>query len=134
MTHLATLMDTLGGAGLLDQVTVGSFNVFGRTLKLQGPGRSHNRHHHMMLLMGRNVRGGVIGGLEAIDDDFGATAFSATTGQSSGGGDITRDNSLASVGKTVGVSLGIPADEVDRIVVDPSSGETRGKVIGAALA
>ena len=60
---LGTLWSELTTAGLQDQVTFASLNVFGRTLKRNaGGGRNHNQNHHVMALFGKHVQGGVIGG------------------------------------------------------------------------
>jgi hypothetical protein len=134
MASLVKLMNGLGDASLLDKVSVGSFNVFGRTLLMQGAGRSHNRNHHMTLLIGKNVRGSVIGGVVPVANDYGAQAISSTTGRGDASGDIAPADSLASVGKTLGVALGIPREQVDKTVLFANTGASSGKVIQAALA
>jgi hypothetical protein len=114
-------------------VPFASLNVFGRTLQMKGGGRSHNRNHHVTLLSGKRVRGSVVGGVVPMGEDFGAANFDSMTGVVSSSGDVGDSDSLASVGKTLGIALGVPADKVDAIVADPSSGQTQGKVIRAAL-
>jgi hypothetical protein len=130
---IGKLLDDLAASGLQDQVTFASLNVFGRTLQMKGGGRSHNRNHHVTLLSGKRVRGGVVGGVVPVGEDFGAASFDSMTGAVSANADVSDADSLASVGKTLGIALGVPADRVDAIVADPSSGQTQGKVIRAAL-
>jgi hypothetical protein len=133
VASINAFLTNLGGAGLTDKVTFASFNVFGRTLKMKSSGRSHNRNHHVTLLVGKRVKGSVIGGVTPLADDYGAAAFSSGTGAVDAKGDVTDAESLASVGKTLGCALGVPADQVDATVVDPSSGQSVGKIIRAAL-
>jgi hypothetical protein len=130
---IGKLLDALASAGLQDQVTFASLNVFGRTLQMKGAGRSHNRNHHVTLLAGKRVRGSVVGGVVPMGEDFGAASFDAATGMVSSSGDVSEADSLASVGKTLGIALGVPGDKVDAIVADPSSGQTQGRAIRAAL-
>lgn len=133
MATVQRLMNTLGTENLADRVTFASFNVFGRTLLLDGPGRSHNRFHHVTVLIGRHVRGSVIGGIERNSRDYGATAFDSQTGLSTPDGDITQAESLASAGKTLGRSLGLSAEAVDATVAVPNTGMTVGRAATAAL-
>ena len=57
---IGSLMSQLASAGLSDQVTFMSLNVFGRTL---GPsnvdGRNHNENHQVSLTIGKPFKGGV---------------------------------------------------------------------------
>lgn len=134
MATLVKLMNGLGDATLLDKVTVGSFNVFGRTLLMQDAGRSHNRNHHLTLLIGKNVKGSVIGGVVPVGNDYGAQAIQSSTGRGDASGDIAPTDSLASVGKTLGVALGLPRERVEKIVQFANTGASAGKVITAAIA
>jgi hypothetical protein len=134
MATFCGLMEGLGEASLRDAVTFASFNVFGRTLKMQGAGRSHNRHHHLTLIIGKHMRGGVYGGVTKLGDDFGAMPIASSTGKAAADGDINEEDGLPSVGKTLGMALGLPQARVDALVVSPSSGQTQGKAITGALA
>lgn len=137
VTGMATIVNLLNGltdANLADSVTFASFNVFGRTLTMQGAGRSHNRNHHLSLLIGKNVRGSVIGGVTPVGDDYGAMPIDSTSGKADDNGDIAVVDSLASVGKTMAAALGMPADQIDKTIVYASTGAPAGKVIKAAIA
>lgn len=133
MSTIASLMNGLAEQQLSDAVTFASLNVFGRTLLKQGSGRSHNRNHHLTLLVGKNVRGSVIGAVTPMGQDYGTLPISSTSGVGDMSGDITPGDSLASVGKTLGAALGLSAKTVDEIVVSQSSGQSQGKIIQAAL-
>jgi hypothetical protein len=125
---IQTLMDKLAAAGLSDRVTFLSLNVFGRTL---GPrntdGRDHNPNHQVSLAIGKPFRGGVIGGVGPVDDDYGALSINAATGAGGAGGDVRAADTLASFGKTALAAVGADAATIASTI-------TAGKVIGAALA
>jgi hypothetical protein len=126
---------TLGdGSTLWDNTTLAFQNVFGRTLKTtahsgNADGRNHNADHHCTVLIGKNVRSSVIGGvtLNASGTDYRATGFDSTTGASNDSGDVAYENTLASVGKTIGAAVGVSQTVLDTQI-------TQGKVISAALA
>jgi hypothetical protein len=112
------LLEELEAAGLQDSVTVANLNVFGRTLRNQGSGkgRDHNLNHHVMSIHGAHVRGGVMGGIAASGNDFGATSIDSVTGAK--GGDIHEDHTLEAAAMTLGRVLGIPQERLDeRIAV-----------------
>ena len=117
------LMKQLASAGLQDQVTFMSLNVFGRTL---GPGnangRQHNPNHQVSLVIGKPFRGGVIGGVGPVDGDFGALPIESATGKGRAGGDIAPLEALPSFAKTVLQGVG----------VDPA-GVSAGKIVTTAL-
>ena len=77
-------MQQLATAGLSDQVTLMSLNVFGRTI---GPGntdgRQHNPNHQVSLTIGKPFKGGIIGGVAPVDGDYGALAIDSKTGAAS---------------------------------------------------
>jgi hypothetical protein len=124
---LGTLWSELAAQGLQDQVTFASLNVFGRTLKRNaGGGRNHNQNHHVMTLFGKHVRGGVIGGVDVVDNDFGAVTIDSKTGQPGEGGDIDPLSSLESAGKTLAAALQVPSERIEQRI-------TGGKVVSAAL-
>jgi len=101
---------------LQDDVLVGSFNVFGRTLKKKGTtGRDHNPGHHCMLLIGDGLKGGIVGGIEPNNNDYIAQSIDSVTGQG-GAGDIPYNESLASAGKTLGYAMGVSADRMDQLL------------------
>jgi hypothetical protein len=121
---IASLMQQLQSAGLADQVTFASLNVFGRTLAgANTDGRNHNQNHQVSLTIGKPWKGGVIGGVAPVGSDFGATAIDSSSGASTAGGDVAPGDTLASFGKTLLTGLGLD-----------SSAITSGKVIKGALA
>jgi hypothetical protein len=131
VASIASLMAQLATAGLTDQVTFMSLNVFGRTLASNATsginGRQHNPNHQVSITIGKPFRGGVIGGIAPLDGDYGAIAFESTTGQGNSSGDITPANSLASFGQTMLAAVGVATSVISTQV-------TSGKVVTGALA
>jgi hypothetical protein len=125
---IGSLMAQLAVAGLADQVTFLSLNVFGRTL---GPsntdGRQHNQNHQVSLAIGKPFKGGVLGGVAPVGGDYGAVAINSTTGAGGAGGDVIPAETLASFGKTAMAAVGVDAKVIDQAI-------TSGKVVPAALA
>jgi hypothetical protein len=125
---IAALMEQLATAGLSDKVTFLSLNVFGRTL---GPtntdGRQHNANHQVSITIGKPFRGGVIGGVGPVQNDYGALAIDSKNGKGSSGGDIRAIDSLPSFGRTMLAALG-----TDRAAADTAI--SVGTVITPALA
>ena len=93
---IATLMQLLQATGLQDLVTFVSLNVFGRTL---GPantdGRQHNPNHQVSITIGKPFRGGVMGGVAPVANDYGAMNIVSKTGVGSASGDIRPRTRLA---------------------------------------
>jgi hypothetical protein len=127
VASIASLMAQLASAGLQDQVTFLSLNVFGRTL---GPantdGRQHNSNHQVSLAIGKPWRGGVIGGVGPVQGDYGALAIDSKSGRGVAGGDIAAVDSLASFGKTALAAVGVDAATIGTAI-------TSGQVIAPAL-
>ncbi len=125
---IVSLMQQLAAAGLSDQVTLMSLNVFGRTL---GPGntdgRQHNQNHQVSFTIGKPFKGGVIGGVKPLNGDYSADIIDSKTGAASASGDVSPLQSLASFGQTMLAAVGVPPSLL-------SSDVTTGKVITAALA
>jgi hypothetical protein len=125
---IGSLMSQLASAGLSDQVTFMSLNVFGRTL---GPsntdGRQHNPNHQVSVTIGKPFRPGVIGGLGPVAGDYGALPINSTNGVGGAGGDIEAGSTLASFGKTALAAVGVEASTIDSLIAT-------GKVVPAALA
>lgn len=124
---IASLMQELASAGLQDQVTFMSLNVFGRTI---GPGnadgRQHNGNHQVSITIGKPFRGGVMGGVAPVAQDYGATAMSSTTGAGGAGGDIRAIDTLAAYGQTMLAAIG-----ADPSAITSPNGTS--KVVSAAL-
>ncbi len=125
---IASLMSQLASAGLQDQVTLMSLNVFGRTI---GPGntdgRQHNPNHQVSLSIGKPFRGGVIGGVTPLSGDYGALPIVSKTGQGSASGDIAAVETLGAFGQTMLAAAGVqPAVIAQQI--------TTGAIVSGALA
>jgi hypothetical protein len=125
---IGSLMAQIAAAGMADQVTFMSLNVFGRTL---GPsntdGRQHNANHQVSITIGKPFKGGVIGAVGPVASDYGALAIDSRTGVGTAGGDIDAGSTLASFGKTALAAVGADASTIDASI-------SIGKVIPAALA
>jgi hypothetical protein len=131
---IGDLWTKLGQHALQDDVTIILQNVFGRTLDAANRGgntngRDHNSAHHCSVLIGRGFARSVIGGVTPVGNDFGAQAIDSATGAADRNGDVTYEESLASLGKTIGVAVGVsPAALTEQFMPG------RGKVVPAALA
>ena len=128
VASIAALMAALASAGLSDQVTFASLNVFGRTL---GPGnadgRQHNPNHQVSIAIGKPLKGGVIGAVAPVGKDYGCLPIDSKTGAGSASGDIDARRTLASFGQTLLAAAGAdPAAISSQISV--------GTVISGALA
>ncbi|MEL6190268.1 MAG: hypothetical protein AAFU79_37070, partial [Myxococcota bacterium] len=106
-------LDGLRSSGVVrNDVLVGSINVFGRTLRKKGiQGRDHNRAHHVTVMFGDAFRGQVVGGIERVGKDYGATSIDAQTGAARG--NIPFEETFASMAKTLGVAMGVPRSTMD---------------------
>ncbi|MBF5043535.1 DUF1501 domain-containing protein [Aggregicoccus sp. 17bor-14] len=128
VASIASLYARLTELGLQDQVTFAAMNVFGRTLKKKGTaGRDHWSNHHCTVMIGKGLKGSVVGGLKPMSGDYGAMAIDSRTGAGQDGADIAFGDTLGAVGKTLGTALGVSAAAVDENI-------STGKVVGAALA
>lgn len=111
---LKELYEAIQSSPLKDQIMVANLGVFGRTLGKNGvEGRDHNLNHHVMMLSGPGVNGGVIGGIEPSGNDFGAMDIDSATGAGVEGGDISKDESLESASKTLARLVGIPDERIE---------------------
>ncbi len=111
---IADVMAQLEAVGLQDNVNFAMLNVFGRELKPKDRnGRSHLADHHCSVLIGPSFVPGIVGGIEPTAVDYGATAIDAKTGASVASGGIARDESLASLGKTIARAMGVPEAAAD---------------------
>ena len=139
MTALAGTKDASGNP-LTDRVTFATMNVFGRNLnnisKLSSTtspgGRDHFGNHNVMVIIGKNVKPSVIGGVTA--DSKGtlvASGIDSGTGASvATGGDIDATKTQVSAARTLGAALGIP----DTVAANDYIAAAGGKVVTAALA
>ncbi len=125
---IASLLQQLASANLADAVTFMSLNVFGRTI---GPGntdgRQHNPNHQVSIAIGKPMRGGVIGGVAPVQNDYGALPIDSKSGTGTAGGDIRALDTLGSYGKTILAGVGVDSSVIESQI-------TSGQVIAAALA
>ena len=102
-------------------------NVFGRTLvQNRSGGRDHLANHHVTVMIGKNIKPGVVGGLVPKGNDFTALAIDSRTGQGLAAADIPFEETLGAVGKTLGTALGVPAETLDANIAG-------GKVVASAI-
>jgi Protein of unknown function (DUF1501) len=127
VASIAALMQKLADFGLSDQVTFASVNVFGRSLLRRNEGRSHHADHHVAVLIGKGVRGGVVGGIERKGDDFVALPIDSATGEGRTGGDVPYGEGMSAMAKTLGQALGVAPAALDENI-------TGGKAVTSALA
>jgi hypothetical protein len=125
---IASLLSQLQTAGLQDQVSFMSLNVFGRTI---GPGntdgRQHNQNHQVSLAIGKPFKGSVIGGVTTVGTDYGATPISSKTGAGGSSGDIQAVDSLSAYAMTMLSAVG-----ADPTILTSPTGTA--KVISGVLA
>ncbi len=128
MASLVSLFQQLATAGLQDQVSFLSLNVFGRTM---GPktttGRNHNGNHQLSLAIGKPFKGCVVGGVGPVQSDYGAVSIDSATGAPNPSGDIDAASTLPSFAKTVMTALGADATSI-------SSAISAGKVVTGMIA
>lgn len=134
---IQAIMDELATANLTDKVTFMTLNVFGRNLNdskaSARSGRDHYGDHSVAVVIGKNVKPGVYGGVRPVGNQLGASAIVSSTGESvagDGDGDIPRLETHVAMGRTCGLLLGLPAEKVD----DMFNVGVGGKAITAALA
>jgi hypothetical protein len=122
MNQLQSMSNAKGS--LFDQVSLMTLNVFGRTIAAGNTdGRGHNPNHQVSLTIGAPFKGGIIGGIGQVANDFGAIAFKGHSGT------IAPGDSLAAYGRTIMHAVGIddtytnsvitPGDRVDDALVSP---------------
>jgi hypothetical protein len=133
---IQAIMNALTTAGLADKVTFATMNVFGRNLSgvtkvTERTGRDHYGNHSVMVMIGKNVKPGVYGGVVASGTSgaFAAGDIDSATGAQVTGGDITAARSHVSAARTLGAALGLP----DSVVASDYIASAGGKVIRAAL-
>lgn len=122
VANINLLMTKLKSYNLQDKVTFATMNVFGRKFDTI-LGRGHNAQHSISVMIGKAIKGGVIGGLMpgGVSADI-----DSKTGAGGPSGDILAADSLPSVAKTLGRALGLSQTSVDDQI-------TSGKVVPAAL-
>jgi hypothetical protein len=125
---IGSLMAQLATAGLSDQVSFMTLNVFGRTIGAGNTdGRQHNENHQVSVVIGKPFRGGVIGGVAPLAGDYGALPIDSKTGVGSTSGDIPAVATLAVFAQTMLAGVGATASTISAQV-------TSGQVLSSALA
>jgi len=110
--------------------------VFGRNLSgiqkvTDRTGRDHYGNHSVMVMIGKNVKPGVIGGVvAATNGTYSAGDIDSATGGVVTGGDISAAKSQAAAVRTLGAALGIP----DSVAAGDYTAGAGGKVVTGALA
>jgi hypothetical protein len=132
-------MTAAGGANLRDRVTFATMNVFGRNLSgitkvTDRTGRDHYGNHSVMVMFGKNVKPGVIGGVIPNSTTSATPAYQAgdidsATGAQVTGGDIPATRTHAAAVRTLGAALGIP----DTVAAGDYTAGAGGKVVTGAL-
>ncbi|HKP59504.1 MAG TPA: DUF1501 domain-containing protein [Polyangiales bacterium] len=114
---IQAVQNALGMLNLTDKVTFATLNVFGRNLngiaKVESrSGRDHYGNHSVMLMIGKNVKAGVIGGVAkgGSSGAYVASDIDSTSGAAAMGGDIKAAETHVSAARTLGAALGIPDD------------------------
>ena len=138
MKAITDLMSALATAGIADQVSFLSLNVFGRTFDVTKyqDGRNHNQDHECSIMIGKPFKSAVIGGLwpsnKAMQQgaaDFGCMPIDSQSGLPKASGDVAPVETLASWAKTVMTGVGVQSDQITASITD-----TNAKVINGALA
>lgn len=115
-----TYLPGAGGADdLSDKVTFATMQVFGRVLNSDPSqaGRAHNGQHSVGLMIGKNVKSGVVGGL--VTNQAGTpicAPFDSATGTINPGGDVQLADSLCSYGRTIGGACGMADTTVANVI------------------
>jgi Protein of unknown function (DUF1501) len=135
-----TLMQALASLGLSDRVTFMTLNVFGRTLTNSDNGRQHHGDHHCTVMIGKPIKGSVVGGVELYRGDYRATSIDAATGSAvaSDAGTIPFHSTFAAMGKTLGKAVGADTAALGQAIVlggKPTNGKLLpdGQAVPAAL-
>jgi hypothetical protein len=112
---IQALQDALAALGLQDKVTFATMNVFGRNLngiaKTDGrTGRDHYGNHAVSVLIGKNIKPGVTGGvMKGSGAAYSASDIDSATGAAVPGGDIPAAKTNVALARTLGAALGIDA-------------------------
>jgi hypothetical protein len=133
---IQAIMDALAMLNLSDKVTFATLNVFGRNLngisKVESrSGRDHYGNHSVMLMIGKNVKPGVVGGVtKAQSGAYVASDIDSATGLAAPGGDIPQAQTHVAAARTLGAALGIP----ENVLADDFVASAGGKIVRTALA
>jgi hypothetical protein len=126
---IQAIQDALAMLSLTDKTTFATMNVFGRNLngiaKVEGrTGRDHYGNHSVMVMIGKNVAPGVIGGVMAGSSGaYGASDIDSASGAATKGADIPAADTQLSAARTLGAALGIPDDLINDDLVAGAGGK-----------
>lgn len=113
---IGVLWSELVAAGLQDQATFATFDVFGRTLvRNSGGGRDHQANHHVMAMFGPRARPGVVGGVRlegAGSRPFRAQPIDPATGEASPDGAVGLEDGLTAAAATLAAAVGVGDDRI----------------------
>lgn len=115
--NLSVLWQLLNEHSLTETVTYATWDVFGRTTRINGQGgRDHLNSHCLNMIMGAGVKPGIVGGQEhhtrSGKPEIRASGINSITGLSTNP-DITTDETLSAYGRTLMASLGISEERID---------------------
>jgi hypothetical protein len=122
------LMAALSSNSLTDKVTFATLNVFGRNLNgiakvTSLAGRDHYGNHCVTVMIGKNVKPSVIGGITPDSSGaYMASGIDSSTGNASTSGDITADQTHVSAARTLAGALGIPASVANSDFISSAGG------------
>jgi hypothetical protein len=132
---IQAVMDALAMLSLTDKVTFATLNVFGRNLngisKVESrSGRDHYGNHSVMMMIGKNVKPGVIGGVvKNSSGAYVASDIDSASGAGVAGADVPAAESHVAAARTLGAVLGIPVD----VLADDFVASAGGKIVSRAL-
>ena len=132
-----TTNGVLASLGLLDNVTFAFWNVFGRNLAgiskvTSRTGRDHWGNHNVSVMVGKNFKSSVVGGVTADsgnDGGYAASGIDSATGAANASGDIPAAQTMVAAAKTLGSGLGIP----DSVQMPDWIASAGGKTVAGAL-
>ena len=132
-----TANGVLASLGLLDNVTFAFWNVFGRNLAgiskvTSRTGRDHWGNHNVSVMVGKNFKSAVIGGVtpdSGNDGGYAASGIVSSSGAASTSGDIPANQTMVAAAKTLGSGLGIP----DSVQMPDWIASAGGKTVTGAL-
>jgi Protein of unknown function (DUF1501) len=127
-----TTNGVLASLGLLDNVTFAFWNVFGRNLAgiskvTSRTGRDHWGNHNVSVMIGKNFKSSVVGGVTADssnDGGYAASDIDSASGTAKSGGDIPAAQTMVAAAKTLGSGLGIPDSVQTADWISTSGGKT----------
>ena len=131
LNNLTTIWDLIQSQGLEDQINYATYDIFGRTLgRNDNGGRDHHRSSCVNMMIGSNIKAGVVGGLEDWASSghrlMQATGINSETGTSENT-DIDGSETLVAYCRTLMASVGISEERIN--VRLPSSKTVTGALL-----